>query len=51
MALCPDLIDPPPAAGIETQWRMWGNDREAYRNCQNLNAAKAATIEALTAKE
>jgi len=51
MALCPDLFDPQPAASIETQWRMWGADRQAYRDCQALNAAKAATIQSLTAKD
>ncbi len=51
MALCPDLNDPSPGASIEQQWRMWGDDRQSYRDCQSLNAAKAATIEALTAKD
>jgi hypothetical protein len=38
----------PPGAELETQWDIWGNDRDNLKACVMVAEQRAIVIEALT---
>jgi hypothetical protein len=40
----------PPKASDDAQWRLWGQDRQLFAECREMNAEKANIIRALQAQ-